>query len=40
MGERPKRFVIVGNGVAGTTCAETPRKNEPTCEVTLVGAEP
>src|SRR3954467_3242942 len=37
--ERPKRFVIVGNGVAGTTCAETLRKNEPDCEITLLGDE-
>src|SRR3954452_23047998 len=38
--ERPKRFVIVGNGVAGTTCAETLRKNDPNCSVTLIGNEP
>jgi NAD(P)H-nitrite reductase large subunit len=37
--ERPKRFVIVGNGVAGTTCAETLRKNDPNCEITLFGDE-
>src|SRR5215208_5026674 len=37
--EQPKRFVIVGNGVAGTTCAETLRKNDPTCEITLIGNE-
>jgi len=37
--ERPKRFVIVGNGVAGTTCAETLRKNDPNCEITLIGDE-
>jgi NAD(P)H-nitrite reductase large subunit len=37
--ERVKRFVIVGNGVAGTTCAETLRKNDPTCEITLLGDE-
>jgi NAD(P)H-nitrite reductase large subunit len=36
----PKRFVIVGNGIAGTTCAETLRAEDPTCEVTLVGLEP
>ncbi|MCC6177653.1 MAG: NAD(P)/FAD-dependent oxidoreductase [Chloroflexi bacterium] len=39
MPERPKRFVIVGNGVAGTTCAETLRKNDPHCEITLLGNE-
>jgi NAD(P)H-nitrite reductase large subunit len=37
--ERPRRFVIVGNGVAGTTCAETLRKNDPECEITLIGDE-
>ena len=37
--ERQKRFVIVGNGVAGTTCAETLRKNDPGCEITLVADE-
>jgi len=37
--ERAKRFVIVGNGVAGTTCAETLRKNDPNCEITLLGDE-
>jgi NAD(P)H-nitrite reductase large subunit len=36
----PKRFVIVGNGVAGTTCAETLRVEDPECSVTLVGLEP
>ena len=36
----PKRFVIVGNGIAGTTCAETLRAEDPTCSVTLVGLEP
>lgn len=39
MAERAKRFVIVGNGVAGTTCAETLRKNDPNCEITLLGDE-
>jgi NAD(P)H-nitrite reductase large subunit len=38
--EREKRFVIIGNGVAGTTCAETLRKNDPTCEITIVANEP
>jgi NAD(P)H-nitrite reductase large subunit len=37
--ERAKRFVIVGNGVAGTTCAETLRKNDSDCEITLIGDE-
>lgn len=39
MAERAKRFVIVGNGVAGTTCAETLRKNDPNGEITLFGDE-
>ena len=39
MAEQPRRFVIVGNGVAGTTCAETLRKNDPGCEITLLGDE-
>ncbi|MFN8525714.1 MAG: FAD-dependent oxidoreductase [Chloroflexota bacterium] len=34
-----KRFVIVGNGVAGTTCAETLRKEDPSCQVTLITSE-
>jgi NAD(P)H-nitrite reductase large subunit len=37
--ERAKRFVIVGNGVAGTTCAEALRKNDANCEITLIGDE-
>src|SRR3979409_932958 len=36
----PQRFVIIGNGIAGTTCAETLRAEAPTCSVTLVGLEP
>ncbi|HYU20109.1 MAG TPA: FAD-dependent oxidoreductase [Chloroflexota bacterium] len=39
MAEREKRFVIVGNGVAGTTCAETLRKNDPSCQITLIADE-
>ncbi|MGE3268536.1 MAG: NAD(P)/FAD-dependent oxidoreductase [Chloroflexota bacterium] len=39
MAERAKRFVIVGNGVAGTTCAETLRKNDGDCEIILIGDE-
>ena len=35
-----RRYVIVGNGAAGTTCAETLRKREPDCSVTLVTDEP
>ncbi len=35
-----RRYVIVGNGFAGTTCAEQLRKHDPSCEVTLFGDEP
>jgi NAD(P)H-nitrite reductase large subunit len=35
-----RRFVIVGNGAAGTTCAEVLRKQDPACSVTLVTDEP
>lgn len=34
-----KRYVIVGNGVAGTTAAETLRKLEPHSRITLITAE-
>ncbi len=40
MTDQAPRYVIVGNGVAGTTCAETLRKNDPSCQVTLIGNEP
>ena len=40
MALQPKRYVIVGNGVAGTTAAETLRKNDPQCSVTLLTDEP
>jgi NAD(P)H-nitrite reductase large subunit len=36
----PKRYVILGNGIAGTTCAETIKQQMPDAEVTLVGLEP
>jgi 3-phenylpropionate/trans-cinnamate dioxygenase ferredoxin reductase subunit len=36
----PKRFVIVGNGIAGTTCAELLRNGDPSCSVTMLGLEP
>src|SRR6266536_6239292 len=35
-----KRYVIIGNGVAGTTAAETLRKNDPTCSIHLLTNEP
>jgi NAD(P)H-nitrite reductase large subunit len=40
MPQTPRRFVIVGNGVAGTTAAEHIRKNLPESRVTLLAAEP
>jgi NAD(P)H-nitrite reductase large subunit len=36
----PTRYVIVGNGAAGTTCAETLRKQDPSSHVTLITGEP
>jgi NAD(P)H-nitrite reductase large subunit len=35
-----RRYVIVGNGFAGTTAAEHLRKHDPSCEITLFGDEP
>lgn len=35
-----RRYVIVGNGFAGTTCAEQLRKADPTCTITLLTDEP
>jgi NAD(P)H-nitrite reductase large subunit len=35
-----KRYVIIGNGVAGTTAAETLRKNDPNCSIQLLTNEP
>src|SRR5438105_1213703 len=40
MAATPQRFVIVGNGVAGTTAAEHIRKNQPEADVTLLAGEP
>jgi NAD(P)H-nitrite reductase large subunit len=40
LSDRPRRYVIVGNGVAGTTAAETLRKNDPQCSVNLLSDEP
>lgn len=36
----PRRFVILGNGVAGTTAAEHLRKLQPESDVTLLAGEP
>src|SRR5688572_17813642 len=33
------RFVIIGNGAAGTYCAEELRKNDLACEITLIDDE-
>lgn len=35
-----RRYVIVGNGFAGTTAAEQLRKHDPNCAITLFGDEP
>jgi NAD(P)H-nitrite reductase large subunit len=35
-----RKYVIVGNGFAGTTAAEQLRKHDPSCEITLFGDEP
>ncbi len=35
-----RRYVIIGNGIAGTGCAETLRKNDPNCSITLFTDEP
>jgi NAD(P)H-nitrite reductase large subunit len=36
----PKQYVIVGNGVAGTTAAETLRKGDPDSRIVLIDDEP
>ncbi|MBV9103603.1 MAG: FAD-dependent oxidoreductase [Candidatus Eremiobacteraeota bacterium] len=38
--EQPRRYVIVGNGFAGTTCAEQLRKADAACSITLFTDEP
>lgn len=35
-----RRYVIVGNGFAGTTCAEHLRKADPACSIVMFGDEP
>jgi NAD(P)H-nitrite reductase large subunit len=35
-----RRFVIIGNGIAGTTAAEQIRKGDPSAQITLVTNEP
>ncbi len=39
-GHAPKRFVIAGNGVAGSTAAEHLRRHNPEADVTLIAGEP
>jgi NAD(P)H-nitrite reductase large subunit len=36
----PRRYVVIGNGIAGTTAAETLRKNDPNCHISLFAEEP
>ena len=35
-----RRYVIIGNGIAGTTAADTLRKNDPNCDIQLLTNEP
>ena len=35
-----RKYVIIGNGIAGTTCALTLRKNDISCEIWLITNEP
>jgi len=35
-----KRYVIIGNGIAGTTAADVLRKNDPNCSIQLLTNEP
>ncbi|MGI8424906.1 MAG: NAD(P)/FAD-dependent oxidoreductase [Chloroflexota bacterium] len=36
----PAQYVIIGNGVAGTTAADTLRKGDPQCRIVLIDDEP
>ncbi|OLD10961.1 MAG: hypothetical protein AUJ06_01265 [Chloroflexi bacterium 13_1_40CM_3_70_6] len=40
MTSHPTRFVIIGNGAAGTYCAEQLRKLDPACEILMIDDEP
>ncbi|WP_081838544.1 NAD(P)/FAD-dependent oxidoreductase [Thermogemmatispora carboxidivorans] len=40
MATHDKRYVIIGNGIAGTTAAETLRKLDPNCSIQLITNEP
>jgi len=35
-----RRYVIIGNGIAGTTAADNLRKNDPNCSIRLITNEP
>ena len=35
-----KKYVIIGNGIAGTTCAQMLRKNDVSCSIWLITNEP
>src|SRR5438132_11311356 len=35
-----RRYVIIGNGIAGTTAADVLRKNDPNCSIHLLTNEP
>ncbi len=35
-----KQYIIIGNGIAGTTAAQTLRKNDPNCTLYLITDEP
>lgn len=39
-GDSSKRYVIIGNGIAGTTCAQMLRKNDVSCAIWLITNEP
>lgn len=40
MATHERRYVILGNGIAGTTAAEILRKNDPNCRISLLTNEP
>lgn len=35
-----RKYVIIGNGIAGTTCAQMLRKNDPACDIWMITNEP
>ena len=40
MADTEQRYVIIGNGIAGTTAADTLRKGDPNCSIVLLTDEP